>query len=153
TTVPSPEVAASGEAASGHRATIVGLGGEVATSLAELVDMPDTAGRPTLPEIPMSVKHQPEEVGVAVAAEPAAPASEQAPTWDVPSIQVEEEAAVIEVTKPPSWRGGPTPAQRLRGILEAGSAPPPSTREVEKIPKPRGRAPRMVALTLLDGTT
>jgi hypothetical protein len=34
------------------------------------------------------------------------------------------------------------------------SEPPPSTgRPVAEIPKPRGRSPRMVALTLLDGTT
>ncbi len=41
-------------------------------------------------------------------------------------------------------------AERLRAIVDA---PPPSEREVESIPRPRGRAPRMVALTLLDGTT
>jgi type IV pilus assembly protein PilB len=45
-------------------------------------------------------------------------------------------------------------AERLRGILEQPpTPPPPSSPEVENIPLPRGRAPRMVALTLLDGTT
>jgi type IV pilus assembly protein PilB len=38
-------------------------------------------------------------------------------------------------------------------VLDAPSAPPPSEPPVENIPRPRGRAPRMVALTLLDGTT
>jgi type IV pilus assembly protein PilB len=54
-------------------------------------------------------------------------------------------------------------AERLRRVLAASEAPetpdppetpaPPSSREVESIPRPRGRAPRMVSLTLLDGTT
>ena len=45
-------------------------------------------------------------------------------------------------------------AERLKGILEPPSTPPPpSSPPVENIPRPRGRAPRMVALTLLDGTT
>jgi type IV pilus assembly protein PilB len=43
-------------------------------------------------------------------------------------------------------------AERLRAIVDS-SPPPASEREVESIPRPRGRAPRMVALTLLDGTT
>ncbi|APR80302.1 Type IV fimbrial assembly, ATPase PilB [Minicystis rosea] len=43
-------------------------------------------------------------------------------------------------------------AERLRAILEQPSSPP-SEPPVENIPRPRGRAPRMVSLTLLDGTT
>jgi type IV pilus assembly protein PilB len=51
-------------------------------------------------------------------------------------------------------------AERLRRALAPDAAtaeppetpPPPSSREVESIPRPRGRAPRMVTLTLLDGT-
>lgn len=42
-------------------------------------------------------------------------------------------------------------AERLRAIVD--QPPPASERDVESIPRPRGRAPRMVALTLLDGTT
>src|SRR6185437_3340681 len=42
-------------------------------------------------------------------------------------------------------------AERLQAVLEP--PPPPSSPPVENIPRPRGRAPRMVALTLLDGTT
>ena len=41
-------------------------------------------------------------------------------------------------------------AERLRAIVDP---PPASERDVESIPRPRGRTPRMVALTLLDGTT
>lgn len=48
----------------------------------------------------------------------------------------------------PASRAG---AGRLRAIVDASS--PASERGVERIPLPRGRAPRMVALTLLDGTT
>jgi type IV pilus assembly protein PilB len=44
-------------------------------------------------------------------------------------------------------------AERLRAIVDAVPPAPASERHVESIPKPRGRAPRMVALTLLDGTT
>jgi hypothetical protein len=36
--------------------------------------------------------------------------------------------------------------------LDAGTAPP-SSQPVDTIPEPRGRAPRMIALTLLDGTS
>ncbi len=52
---------------------------------------------------------------------------------------------------PPSGR---SPAERLRALLAAQPTPPPAVEPaVENIPRPRGRAPRMVALTLLDGTT
>jgi type IV pilus assembly protein PilB len=46
-------------------------------------------------------------------------------------------------------------AERLRAIVEpmVESSSPASERYVESIPRPRGRTPRMVALTLLDGTT
>ncbi len=44
-------------------------------------------------------------------------------------------------------------AERLRAIVDQSPPPPASEREVDSIPWPRGRAPRMVALTLLDGTT
>jgi hypothetical protein len=61
----------------------------------------------------------------------------------------------IPDTPPPApWRrGGLLPAQRLRAILHPDASPPSSTREVADIPTPRGRTPRMVGLTLLDGTT
>lgn len=42
---------------------------------------------------------------------------------------------------------------RKRLVEESEPPPPMSSRGVENIPKPRGRAPRMVSLTLLDGTT
>jgi hypothetical protein len=52
---------------------------------------------------------------------------------------------------PPSGR---SPAERLRALLAATPPAPPAVDEqVENIPRPRGRSPRMVALTLLDGTT
>jgi type IV pilus assembly protein PilB len=50
----------------------------------------------------------------------------------------------------PASRAG---ADRLRAIVDATSTAPASERGVERIPLPRGRTPRMVALTLLDGTT
>jgi hypothetical protein len=60
----------------------------------------------------------------------------------------------LPVSRVPAWFGGPPPAQRLRALLQQDAGPPSSSREVEveSIPAPRGRAPRMVALTLLDGT-
>jgi hypothetical protein len=65
--------------------------------------------------------------------------------------------SVVEASALPSKR------ERLRRVLqvvdesqpptldEGGS--PPSSQPVDTIPEPRGRAPRMIALTLLDGTT
>jgi type IV pilus assembly protein PilB len=44
-------------------------------------------------------------------------------------------------------------AERLRAIVDQAPPAPASERAVDSIPQPRGRAPRMVALTLLDGTT
>jgi type IV pilus assembly protein PilB len=45
-------------------------------------------------------------------------------------------------------------AERLRAALVPPEPPPPpSAPDVPVIPRPRGRAPRMVSLTLLDGTT
>lgn len=44
-------------------------------------------------------------------------------------------------------------AERLRAIVDPTPPAPASERDVESIPRPRGRTPRMVALTLLDGTT
>jgi len=79
------------------------------------------------------------EEAAEVAAAPAA--SED----DVPQIEAVE--IPIERVRPRS------PADKLRSILFPDQEPPPSERPVESIPKPRGRAPRMVALTLLDGTT
>ena len=65
----------------------------------------------------------------------------------------EEDGPEIETTEitlgDPASRAG---ASRLRAIVDAPAAPA-SERGVERIPTPRGRAPRMVALTLLDGTT
>ncbi len=44
------------------------------------------------------------------------------------------------------------PSDRLRALLESDPAPP-SSRPVDVIPKPKGKARKMVSLTLLDGTT
>ena len=45
-------------------------------------------------------------------------------------------------------------ADKLRGIFGPSSRPaPPSEPAVENLTRPAGRAPRMVSLTLLDGTT
>lgn len=64
---------------------------------------------------------------------------------------------------PPSGSGlARSPAEKVRGLLfgagDAGDPPSPPSEtdadvEVRTIPRPRGRAPKMVALTLLDGTT
>lgn len=58
--------------------------------------------------------------------------------------------------EPSQQRARPS-AVRVRSLLSAlGAAPAPEADaeiEVREIPPPRGRAPRMVALTLLDGTT
>lgn len=65
---------------------------------------------------------------------------EPAPAEDGPVI----EAVEIAVS--------PRAAEKLERLAAAEEAPA-SEREVEQIPQPKGRSPRMVALTLLDGTT
>ncbi|MFT3768861.1 MAG: hypothetical protein QM820_25740 [Minicystis sp.] len=73
------------------------------------------------------------------------------------------EAGEASVSAAPSIADGPeieaveipidlSRAERLRALLDEPAAPP-SEPPVENIPRPRGRAPRMVSLTLLDGTT
>jgi len=74
-------------------------------------------------------------------------------TDPAPAHDPDNDGPVIETMEIP-----PDRAERLRGILDGirdpiPTPPPPSSPEAESIPRPRGRAPRMVALTLLDGTT
>lgn len=45
------------------------------------------------------------------------------------------------------------PLARARRPRDSKEGPPSSERQVERIPDPKGLAPRMVSLTLLDGTT
>jgi type IV pilus assembly protein PilB len=70
------------------------------------------------------------------------------------SARADRDGPEIETTEitlgDPASRAG---AGRLRAIVDGTSVAPASERGVERIPLPRGRAPRMVALTLLDGTT
>jgi type IV pilus assembly protein PilB len=68
---------------------------------------------------------------------------------EIPTAPFSTEAPEIEAVELPVDLGR---ADRLRAVLEQPSSPP-SEPPVENIPRPRGRAPRMVSLTLLDGTT
>jgi type IV pilus assembly protein PilB len=63
-----------------------------------------------------------------------------------------DDGPVIETREIPLNRKGAERLQRLFGG-DKTDQPPSSERLVKSIPTPRGRAPRMVALTLLDGTT
>ncbi|MDC3984133.1 hypothetical protein [Polyangium jinanense] len=96
---------------------------------------------------------------------PSAPDVPPPPTLPDPgaqSPQLEEVAAKTRVSIVEA-RPLPPPSERLRRVLELtdDSQPPtldegslpPSSQPVDTIPEPRGRAPRMIALTLLDGTT
>jgi hypothetical protein len=87
-------------------------------------------------------------------ADEVAPAPEAAPVEEVaqpPSRPDSVEGPEIEAVEIPVDL---TKADRLRGLMEPPHTPvPPSSPPVENIPRPRGRAPRMVSLTLLDGTT
>jgi type IV pilus assembly protein PilB len=99
-----------------------------------------------VPEPPITVddlRGRPPAVAELAAPErPEPPVEPQRPSAEGPEIETVE--IDVEVAH----------AERLRRILEASETPPPpSSREVESIPRPRGRAPRMVTLTLLDGTT
>ena len=117
--------------------------------------------------------------GVEPAAATLPPSSAEEPAFDQPAAGVDEPPAIEEpaleappvapeplaAEDPPAIAAaGETPeieaveiglADRLRAVLEQPEDPPPPASEapVENIPRPRGRAPRMVSLTLLDGTT
>jgi type IV pilus assembly protein PilB len=129
---------------------------------------PETKREPALvpakPEpAPAEVEAKPAPVEakpVETAPEPAPPKADEA----VPAPAVEEAAQPQSRPRPDSVEGPEieaveipvdlTKADRLRGILEPPhTPPPPSSPPVDDIPRPRGRAPRMVSLTLLDGTT
>ncbi|MRG91745.1 hypothetical protein [Polyangium spumosum] len=96
---------------------------------------------------------------------PSAPDVPPPPTLPDPgaqSPQLEEVAAKTRVSIVEA-RPLPPPSERLRRVLEIADDPQPSTlgegelvpssQPVDTIPEPRGRAPRMISLTLLDGTT
>ncbi len=96
---------------------------------------------------------------------PSAPDGPPPPTLPDPgaqSPQLQEVAAKTRVSIVEA-RPLPPPSERLRRVLEITDDPqpptldegsmPPSSQPVDTIPEPRGRAPRMIALTLLDGTT
>jgi hypothetical protein len=74
------------------------------------------------------------------AAEIAEPAAAAAAAYDGPEIETVE--VDLDLRR----------SERLRALLDEPSAPP-SEPPAENIPRPRGRTPRMVSLTLLDGTT
>src|SRR5262249_24090858 len=89
---------------------------------------------------------------------PKAPAPEPEPVPEPPAAEVArasapepepapQKAAAATVAEPPEIQTlSATAADQIRGIED----PEPTA---EPIPKPRGRSPRMVSLTLLDGTT
>lgn len=96
------------------------------------------------------------------AAEPASAPPEAAAPVAAPE-RAEVAASAVARFEPPPQEDAPVieaveiavspRAQEKLERLAAADPPPPSEREVEQIPEPKGRAPRMVALTLLDGTT
>ncbi len=101
---------------------------------------PPRAESPSSPEIPPPPETLPE------------------PGQATPFVQARASSRVSVVEARPL----PPMSERLRPVLEGlHDAPPatidegfpPSSGPVDTIPEPRGRAPRMIALTLLDGTT
>jgi type IV pilus assembly protein PilB len=106
---------------------------------------PPAADRPpqvsrTLPEAGALTKRE----GALTKGETAgAPSSVRRPPTD--------DGPVIETREIPVNRKG---AERLQRLLSGEQdAPPPSSQRAVPIPVPKGKSPRMVALTLLDGTT
>ncbi len=87
--------------------------------------------------------------------EPEPPAIEPPPPPEV-EIHVREsspEIRAFEIPVPPRSRRPAKPRLAINVPTPASEEPPSTSRPVEQIPQPKGRAPRMVALTLLDGTT
>jgi len=131
---------------------------EPAAAAAEPAPEPPTQREPSMPPV---------EVPAIVEAVVAAPSEAPAPSEALaPSEAPAPPEAPAPRSRPPvaDMSDGPeietveipidlSRVERLRGILGPTTSPPPSEREVENIPSPRGRAPRMVSLTLLDGTT
>ncbi len=82
-----------------------------------------------------------------------------------PNAPAARPATQVSVVDAPALPGIPSKRERLRRVLQVVDEteaetpapeevlPPPSSQPVDTIPEPRGRAPRMIALTLLDGTT
>jgi hypothetical protein len=110
----------------------------VAETPAPVVEVEPVADAAAIVEEALAAEENAPPAEVAPSAEEAAPP--EAATPDAPEI----EAVEVDLSK----------AERLRGLIEPPrTPPPPSAPPVDNIPRPRGRAPRMVALTLLDGTT
>lgn len=118
---------------------------------------------------PPPVVEAPLEPAIATEAapEPSAEPLAEASATSEPEVPSEPTIAEPEATKsaeppPASSTDGPEieaveivlddRREQLRALLDQ-NAPPPSEPPLENIPRPRGRAPRMVSLTLLDGTT
>ena len=101
---------------------------------------------------------QEEEPAEPPAPEETADQAHEEPPPEPPAPEPEEPRAPEPEVSPPQSEGPTIEAveislpDRLRGLLEPRPARPPEP-EPEILPRPRGRAPRMVALTLLDGTT
>jgi type IV pilus assembly protein PilB len=81
------------------------------------------------------------------------PSSRRSPRHDEPGPTIEI-TAVHTIEVPPTKReaAGPTTARSAKEDPDVDVQPPPSERPAP-IPSPRGKAPRMLSLTLLDGTT
>ena len=120
-----------------------------AVALPPASDAPPPAAPLPAAASPVAVSLPPVELPPAKPARPpaaplplAAP-QKSPPAPDMPTIETRE------IVVPP--RG----SQKLQQLMaeKTEDAPPSSEREVDTIPLPKGPAPRMVALTLLDGTT
>jgi hypothetical protein len=87
-----------------------------------------------------------------------AEAAAEAPAEEQPATEPAPEPAARPVADAPEIEAVEIPvdvarAARLRAILEAPPTTPTPSEPPAEIPRPKGRAPRMVSLTLLDGTT
>jgi hypothetical protein len=104
---------------------------------------------PPVPPEPAEAKAEPAEAK----AEPAEPSTE-APGVDAePPVTRQERAPEGPHIEAVEADGGHAEQGILEPELPLDEPPPPSSPMVENIPLPRGRTPRMVSLTLLDGTT
>jgi type IV pilus assembly protein PilB len=140
-----PEAAVAAEA-------VAAIGAEAAVAAEAVAAIGAEAAEVPVPSSPVALATTPTAPEVALSAPPevALPASPEV------ALAASPDAAPPE---PPPEDAGPamsSDAPTIEAVeiaIPKRRSEPPLESAVERIPQPRGRAPRMVALTLLDGTT
>jgi hypothetical protein len=139
---PAPAPVAAAEPAPAPEHDPIAASSPIATAEIVAASAPRRQRLPSAPEISPATLPDP-GAGTTDEAQPPARPQAQVSVVDAPALPSKRERLrrvlqVVDESQPPT--------------LDEGGLPP-SSQPVDTIPEPRGRAPRMIALTLLDGTT